>query len=165
MSDDENSEKNFRDEFSDRIQTVDLDELPSLINQMMDRKHDYGTICVALGMAAAATAWAMNKHHQGGVTGFQSGAIAWEFLRHWGALYPRGECGGRFVDFDDLLYPQYASKFTSISESTWEALQKEAAKKLSGKDGSVDNAHSAVVDHWRSITNGVVPFGLSLTRG
>lgn len=160
---DENSEQKLRDEFSERVKSVTVEELPAFIADIMGRNHDYGSVCVALGMAAAATAWACNKHEGacGGVTGFQSGAIAWEFLRHWGALYPKGECGGRFVDFNDLLFPQYGDKFTSISASTWEAVQAEARKRLREADGG-KMISSSVYEHWISVSNGVVPFGLRI---
>ncbi|TIR98845.1 MAG: hypothetical protein E5X19_05400 [Mesorhizobium sp.] len=135
-----------------------LAELPAFIADVMGRQHDYGTICVAIGSIAAATAWACNKHEHGGVTGYQAGAILWEFARAWGAP-SIGKTGARFQNFDDLLYPQYGERFTAVSQRTWDALQAEAAKNLQGK---WDVAHPDVIAHWRSIVDGVVPFGLTI---
>lgn len=154
----ENTEQALRDEFKDKIKNTTLEELPAVISSLIDRQHDYGTICVAMGIAAATTAWAMNKHQNGGISGFQAGAVAWEMLRHWGALYP-GECGGRMLDYNDLLFPQYADKFTAISASTWAEVQKQAAKKLDEADL---HAAESVVAHWRSVAEGNVPFGLTI---
>lgn len=153
----EDTEQALRDAFKDKIQTTTLNELPDLIRSLIDREHDYGTICVAMGIAAATTAWAMNKHENGGITGFQAGAVAWEMLRHWGALYP-GECGGRMLNYDDLLFPQYAHKFTTISETTWAEVRKKAAQNLSDNE----TAARSVAVHWQSIVDGHVPFGLTV---
>lgn len=155
MDEKNNNEQALRDEFKDRVQKTTLDQLPDLIKDLIDRDHDYGSICVAMGIAAATTAWAMNKHKNGGITGFQAGAVAWEMLRHWGALYP-GECGGRMQDFNDLLYPQCADKFQSIPRSALEMAQKVAVKNLEGRDG----AHPSVIAHWESLARGDAPFGL-----
>lgn len=153
-----NTEQALRDEFKDKIKNTTIDELPEVIRSLIEREHDYGTICVAMGIAAATTAWAMDKHENGGITGFQAGAVAWEMLRHWGALYP-GECGGRMLNYDDLLYPQYGDKFTTISAHAWKEVQKKAEKNIEEKEGCAPS----VLAHWRSIVGGNVPFGLSVT--
>lgn len=159
----ESSEKAFRDEFAGRVKTTSLEELPALLTEMIDRPHDYGSICVALGIAAATTAWAMNKHPNAGITGLQAGFVAWEMLRHWGSLYP-GACGGRMQDFDNLLYPAYADKFTTIPKANFEDVQ-EKARDLLKKHGETgaDHVHPDVWAHWNSIASGDVPFGLSLS--
>lgn len=61
-----------------------------------------------------------------------------------------------------MLFPQYESKFEkTISKSIWEHLQKESAKLLKESNGGeVDN----VVNHWRSIVEGKIPFGYSITE-
>lgn len=155
-----NTEQVLRDEFESRIKSTTIADLPAFISEVMDREHDYGSICVAIGLVAATAAWACNKHQQGGITGFQAGAIAWEILRHWGALYP-GECGGRMTDYDNLLYPQMEHRFTKISADTWKLVQEKAAEKLA----TAEYAHQAVRDHWLSIVEGTVPFGLQTEEG
>lgn len=152
-----NTEQAFRDKYAERVKNATLETLPQLISDMVTERHDYGTICLAIGMSAAATAWAVERSPQGGITGFQAGAVAWEFLRHWGSFYP-GECGGRMQDFDHLLYPQYGHRFLSIPTHAWEKVQEKAKANLE----DIEHAHPAVVEHWRSIAAGTVPFGLTV---
>lgn len=123
-----------------------------------DYQHDYGTICHAAAACAIAAAWCINRGPTGGITGFQAGAIFWEFYRYW--LHEDGPA--RLIKYDDLLYPQYEYKFgKTIDKSTWEWVQAEARKKL---DDDGDHAHVNVVRHWRSIVAGRVPFGLSVVE-
>lgn len=149
-------EQALRDEFTPLIKTVTLAELPAFIDKLMNRQHDYGSICVALGLAAAATAWAGDKHKNGGITGFQAGAVFWEFARAWGSP-TIGECGARFVNYDDLLFPQYGERFTAISPDTLKKVQEVALKRLSEKGELV---HPEVRAHWEAIALGQSPFGL-----
>ena len=156
-NDELNTEQVLRAELADQIKTVTLEELPTFIANVMDRDHDYGTICVALGSIAAAAAWACNKHEHGGITGFQAGAVFWEFARAWGSP-SIGETGARFLNYDNLLFPQYAHTFTAISQDTFDRVKAAAAKNLADKEG----AHPDVAAHWRSIVEGNVPFGLGI---
>lgn len=135
-----------------------MDELPAFLNRLMDDYgHDYGTVIHALTAGAVATCWAMNKHEQGGITGFQAGCLMWEFIRRWNK--ESNKCGLRLVDYDDFLYPQYEDRFnTTISPETWEAIQKEAQGKLDENS----SANMAVIEHWESIVAGIVPFGYSI---
>lgn len=132
--------------------------LPEFIRKLIkDYGHDYGTICHACAAAALGAAHAVNHSPTGGITGFQAGAVMWEFIMHWQgwdgpAMLRRGE---------DLLYPQYESKFRTISEDTHKWLQEEAQKHLL-KDG--ETAHEAVRAHWEFIAAGGVPFGLSVEK-
>lgn len=157
MAEEVNIEQALRDEFKERVKDITLEELPAVINDLMDREHDYGSICVALGVLAAATAWACNKHKNGGITGFQAGAVFWEFARAWGS--PQlGETGSRFVNYDNLLYPQYEDSFGTIDRGTLERVRAAAVKKLA--DLNDDMVATQVVEHWRYLANGGVPFGL-----
>lgn len=82
----------------------------------------------------------------------------WDFI--YGLLYTNNECGLRIVDYDDMLYPQYEHKFEkTISPEIWSNIQKQADKKL--KDNT-KHVHPTVIAHWKSIVNGVVPFGYSV---
>ena len=58
---------------------------------------DYGTVCHAIALSAVATAWAANKTAQGGITGFQAGAVMWEFIKNWS--YSSNKTGMRLVDY------------------------------------------------------------------
>jgi len=133
-----------------------IDELLPFINHLInDYEHDYGTICHALAAGAIATASAMNNSEQGGITGFQASAVMWEFIKHWS--HYNGPM--RLVNYEDMLYPQYAYRFEkTISEATWKWLQNKAKKKL---ESSV-KLHPEVKAHMESIMNGKVPFGYAI---
>lgn len=122
--------------------------------------HDYGTICHAVAASAIGAAYAVNSTPQGGITGFQSGAIMWEFIKHWN--HSHNECGLKMLDYDNLLYPQYEYKFAkTISKHTWEQLQKQAADSLvKVENGGI--ASSNVIEHWKSIVAGNIPFGFEI---
>lgn len=118
--------------------------------------HDYGTICHAIAAISVAAACLSNRDKvNGGITGFQAGAIMWEWLHGWGTG-PKNI--GRMLDYEDMLYPQYASKFIQISRRNWAFLQKKAAENLVESP----TANPAVIRHWQSIVDGTVPFGLFL---
>lgn len=124
---------------------------------MCDYQHDYGSVCVAVAACAIAAVYASNKTPQGGITGFQAGFIMFEFARQ--LCYTGNKCGLRMINYDDMLYPQYENKFRqTISKETFEALQEEARKKIE----EYTNAHPAVINHWKSIVDGVVPFGYKI---
>lgn len=100
--------------------------LPKFIESLMnDYKHDYGTVCHAIAIISNAAAHAADHEPQGGITGFQAGAIMFEFMKTWN--YTNNKTGFKVVNFDDFLYPQHGDKFEkTISKHTWEALQKQA---------------------------------------
>ena len=108
----------------------------------------------------------------------------WDFIRNW--QYRDNECGLKIVDYDLMLYPQCEHKFTEKTIGKWqlEALQKKAQKELDriqetveiynrsqakgmekfineeGKDWvDTDFCNIRVLNHWRSIVDGIVPFG------
>lgn len=96
-----------------------------------------------------------------GITGFQAGCLMWEMVKKYG-MYPEGT-PLRIVDFSNLLYPQYASKFNSITPETWSWAQSEAKKKLAEADA--ERWHPNVISHLRSVADGKVPFGLKVVDG
>jgi hypothetical protein len=139
----------------DEAKGMTLEELPSFLDRLQNfYTHDYGTICHAIAASAIATAWAMNKGPQGGITGFQAGAVMWEFIRHWGNL--RGPI--TMMTYEDMLYPQFEHKYKTISQNTFDWMQ-EQAKNLLAEDA---HASREVRKHWQSIVNGVVPFGYTI---
>jgi hypothetical protein len=139
-----------------------LETLPEFIRHLTeDYNHDYGTICHAIAAGSIATAWAINKSPEGGITGFQAGAIMWEFIKHWN--YTGNKLGLRIVNYDDLLYPQYEDRFTNtISRDHWERVQEEANKKLEEVNLEITVADRRVVAHWQSIVDGNLPFGFTI---
>lgn len=149
----------LQDEWYKRAYSMKPDDFPDFFREMTeDYVHDYGTVCHAMAAIGLAAMCAFNNSEgaRGGITGFQAGCVMWEVIRHMN--YEDNKCGLRLLNMDDLLYPQYEHKFCSISSNTWEAVQKEAQKRLSERS----TAHPDVVAHWKSIVNGKIPFGLRI---
>ena len=136
---------------------VTLDNLPAFLRHLTaDYQHDYGTICHAVAISAVAAAKAVNRTDAGGITGFQAGAVFWEFYKRW--LMEDGPA--RLLKYNDMLYPQYAGNFAkTISPDTWAWLQEQAKKNLGNKQAG---AHGKVMAHWQSIADGKVPFGFKV---
>ncbi len=106
-----------------------LEKLPAFITKLVEEyEHDYGTICHAIASGAIATANAIQRSPSGGISGFQAGCVMWEMIKQWGVF---GDGPLRMVDFSDMLYPQYAYKFKSITRHVWETLQAKAKVNLS----------------------------------
>jgi hypothetical protein len=152
-------EDNIQNEWYEEAREMTLEKLPDFLDHLLtDYEHDYGTICHALSAGSVATAWAMNKADQGGITGFQAGFVMWGFIQNWSTQYKDKPL--RLIDFHDMLYPQYEYKFDkTISEDTWKYLQEEAGKLLRENKGVPE-----VRKHWTSVKNGVVPFGHTVKR-
>jgi hypothetical protein len=128
------------------------DELAEFVRGILAYRHDYGTICHAAAAAALAACWTVNADPtQGGITGFQAGAIMWEFIQRWQHL----DGPARLLRLDDMIYPHHIDKFTSIPSSVFERLQKRAAEKLREHP----DAHPENFSHWKRIVDGMVPFG------
>ncbi len=118
-------------------------------------EHDYGTVCHAMAAVAVQAARKFNDGPQGGITGFQAGAVMWEFIKEFMHL----EGPMKLVQYNDMLYPQYFSKFDqTISSDIWKNLQAKAMENLI-KAGNNQSTHPNVIAHWKSIVEGIVPFG------
>jgi len=143
-----------------------LETLPAWLKHLSeDYNHDYGTICHAIASAAYAAARAMDNTPQGGITGFQAGAIMWEFVRLWNGI--EGPC--RLLQYENMLYPQYEDRYgKTISKSTFEWLQKTAKTKLAEvAEARLAGRHEPNPDmlaHWQSIVDGKVPFGYKIVE-
>lgn len=150
-------EMKVHEEWYEEAKKVTLEELPSFINHLVnDYGHDYGTICHALTAGAIATMYAMDKSDCGGITGFQASCIMWLFIRHW--CKTNNKCGMKLIDYDNFLYPQNGEYFDKvINADVFKKLQ-ECAKENLNNVGSTC-VHDKVSAHWRSIVDGVVPFG------
>lgn len=148
-------EMNLHEQWYADAKRQTLETLPAFLQDLASYGHDYGTICHALGAAAVAAANAMNHAPCGGITGFQAGFVMWGFVRHW--KHESNKCGMRLVDYDNMLYPQYESKFVAktITPSVWKAIQEQAQANLDNEY----SAHPDVIAHWKSIVRGKVPFG------
>jgi hypothetical protein len=121
------------------------EELAAYVRALVDRPHDYGTCCHAMSMAAVAAL----RYVAGalGVTGFQASCADMDILRRTRRLE-----WGRIQNFDDLLYPQYRSKFTG-----WPHLLEEHKVELAGRARELlarhDGVHAAdaVRAHWQRL--------------
>lgn len=136
-----------------RKQIETFDDLIAFLAEIKDNyNHGYGEVVRAIGQAITATAFYLGNEI--GITNFQASCIMWDFIRDY--MYPYNKCGMRLIDYDNMLYPQYEYKFDkTISWSTWEDLQEAAIKNLE----DCKCVAPAVVEHWQSIANGIVPFG------
>lgn len=144
-----------QDKWYVEAKTMTADELPAFVNKLINEyRHDYGTICHAIAAAGIAAMWAVEHSDQGGITGFQAGCITWEILRNWQHI----DGPAQIVEYRDMLFPQYDSKFKQISKETWTYLQEEATKSLA----SETLMNPRVREHMQSIVNGVVPFGMAV---
>lgn len=137
-----------------RAREMSLATLPAFLKELSEFEHCYSTIVYALAAGAMAACWAVDREPGGGITGFQGGAVMWEFVQEWGGRKPPLT----LLEGDDLLYPQYEDRFTAIPREAWEWLQAEATKNLAEHT----DAHPDVRAHWQTIVDGTVPFGLKI---
>lgn len=149
-------EKKYKDELYPKARKVKtVEELKTFAKKCSELPQDYGSICVTVAAMAIAGAWCANAFPNGGITGFQAGAIMWEFLGEWNDVkFP-----AKLVEYEEMLYPQYEEKFQkTINKETWKFLQTEASKMLLEDDRGVPS----VREHWLSIQRGEIPFGYTI---
>lgn len=154
-------ELRLQDGWMQTAKEMTLEKLPAFLRMLTEEyQHDYGTIVHAIAAAAVAAATAVNKSPTGGITGFQASFVMWEFIKQWGHM----DGPMRLVQYRNLLFPQHADQFQHrISAETWEWVRKEAAKQIAEHlAGPKSHVHPDVLAHWESITNGTVPFGLTV---
>ena len=111
------------------------------------------------GAPAAAIAAARtvdSDPSQGGITGFQASMIMWCFVQNWMGWENQPL---QLQRFENMLYPQYEQKFRSITKDTHDWLIEQAKKKLAETEHPVAQA---VVEHWKKIDEGWVPFGFAV---
>ena len=177
-------EMRIHDEWYKESINITLETLPEFLRKLSeDYRHDYGTICYAISAAALAAARAMDKSPQGGITGFQASCIMWGFIKEWTGLKNEPL---KFIQFKDMLYPQNAIDFISISQDVWKWLQKTATEELRkilifkrfGKKEIIFRRFNmsrkncaclrettlSVFSHWKNIVNGNIPFGFIINR-
>lgn len=71
----------------------------------------------------------------------------------WG----ESEIGRKVINFDNMLYPQYADRFEkTISPKTWKNLQEIAKEKMKEP---VEHFHPDIRRHILKIAAGEIPFG------
>ena len=152
------NEFELKDKLKDERKNIDtFDDLINFLRNIKDNYNcGYGEAPRAIAQASLAVAWYLADEF--GITGFQASLVMWDFIKDW--LFSSNECGMRLVDYDNMLYPQYEDKFQkTIAPDTFDALQNKA-KRLIETDG--DHAHPAVIEHWKSIAAGNIPFGYTI---
>lgn len=133
----------------------------NFIKRISKLEHSYDSIVHAVAASAVKAAWQMNDTPQGGITGFQAGAVMWEFIRRW--MHFEGPL--KLITYRNMLYPQYKNEFNkTISKETWKYLQTEAQNNLNKVTKGKLNASPNVIAHWESIVNGKVPFGYKVNE-
>ena len=93
-----------------------------------------------------------------GLTAYEQDVALREIAKHFSNK--TNKSGVKLIDYDEMLYPQYDYKFTTIPMSTTENL-KEQAKNLLLQS---EYANIDVKKRWEDIANGNIPFGLKPTR-
>lgn len=143
-----------------REQTVDT--IADFIRDTMDgRNQTYSSVVTSITACAIAAAAAADKMPQGGITGFQAGYVMWQFIREWN--HTDNKTGMRLVDYDNMLYPQYADQFDKvISPRIMENLQTEIKKRMEENKKNGYSLHQSIQSHWESILDGKAPFGYTV---
>ena len=129
-----------------------LDELNKIINDLAERKHDYGTAVYGMSIASVATFYYMS--HKLGVTGFQASCADLDNLKRT----RRYKNGFHIINYENLMFPQFLNNehFPSVDDlikENKEMLKKEAKKKLeeNEKEKAI-KAHPAVIAHWKKLS-------------
>ena len=153
MSKDMSNEELFalRDAWYSEAEKQTVETLPAFIKMLNEYSHNYDTVIYATNAAALAASWVMSKYH--GITGFQSSAVMWEYIQNWG-------CGCKnkplcLIKYEEMLYPMFDYKFTTIDKRTWDWIRKQARENLC----EITYADESVKARWQSIIDGKVPFG------
>lgn len=151
----ETEEYKISKEWHERAKNITLETLSEFLKELCEYPHNYNTIVSAIGAGAVATCWAMNGTENGGITGFQASCVMWDFIANW----MQYKIPMTLVKYEDMLYPQYDYKFSkTINKDTFAWLQEQAEKNL--KESKFASPY--VIAHWKSITDGEVPFGYKL---
>ena len=138
---------------ADNVRT--MEDFISLFTELSkDIDHDYGSVVDAMSAITIAAAWLFNRSEVGGLTGFQASCVPLQFAKHW----LRIEGPFHIQKYSDMLYPQNTRGFLALSRDTWKWLQDKADENLR----TTKNAHPDVMEHWKSIVDGTVPFGYTL---
>ena len=139
----------------------EIKNFDSLIEFLKDVKENYNTgygeAPRAMAQACLAVGDFLAKDF--GITGFQASFVMWDFILDW--RYKNNKCGLCMVNFDDMLYPQYGYKFAkTISAERFEKIKEQAKENLEKNKC----AHPDVIKHWKSIVNGEIPFGFTISE-
>jgi len=163
LSDGSEEFKTIKEQWEKEAKEMTLEALPKFLKRLTEEyRHDYGTICSAMAVGAVATAYAVNKTPQGGITGFQAGAVMWDFISGW--LFKDNKIGLTLINYDDLLYPQYEDSCNTISSEIWKNLQKEAKKEIEKADKAYKKYLLAVSEYEENMSIFIKKYPDYLTR-
>jgi hypothetical protein len=154
-------ELEFRKKYEGREKVKTIKEFAELLEEAEKDANDYGSIvaCCSLMMNAAFSL--VNSGPSGGITGFQAGCLMWEMVQRYGMFGDKPIL--RITNYKDLLYPQYADKFGTISRDSWESVQTHAKAEYERlKDDQFCSPR--VLAHMRAVADGEVPFGLRVVE-
>lgn len=87
----------------------------------------------------------------------KAGDIMWNFIRHWLPEFAYAPI--RMLIYEDLLFPQFERNFKTITKDIQEWVKKQAEHNLKTHG---DKAAPELVEHWRKIINGYIPYDLEL---
>lgn len=122
----------------------DFEKLCEFLKLCETYDDNYSGVTVATGQAALAVMEYFA--HIFGLTSFQASFVNVEILRGW--TYSDSKTSLKIVNYDDMLYPQYAYRFDkTITPSTWEVIQKEARKSLDELGNFGHKVHPSVASH------------------
>lgn len=134
----------------------DVKDIPGLndfIIEIIESNQDYGTIvygCVASMIAAFNV---VNRSKAGGITGFQAGCVGREIMQKFLLI----KSPYKIVEYEKMLFPQYAKEFQkTIPKEVWDDLKKKAKEKVLKHS---DFCSPDVLYHWKKVSEGWVPFG------
>ncbi len=135
------------------------DELAQFVTKLTtEYEHDYGTIVRAVTAAMLAGFSVVDKSPQGGITGFQAGFIGWDMVKEFMSI----QGAAKILDYDNLLYPQYADKFEkTLTAEIWGVTQQKAKDNLAESN---EHTNHNVISHWESIAAGELPFGFVIKQ-
>ena len=140
------------DEWYEQARKQTQSTIGEFIKDLLSKEHTYDSIIHAAAASAIAGIRAINSDEsQGGITGFQIGAIQAEFIAHLGVT----EIPARIQEFRRMLYPSGKYRFIGIDQRAWDWVQHEAATML--MSGPTDEK---LADHLRNIVSGIPPWGM-----
>jgi len=88
----------------------------------------------------------------------RSGETMWTFIRSWLPEFAVSPL--RMLIYEDLLYPEFARNFKTISQDILVWLQATAKNHLE----RYKDASTALKVHWQSIVDGKIPYNLMLEK-
>ncbi len=135
----------------------ELQDFEKLKPEDADMGWSYGCVVNAMAAFGVAAMHAFDKGQVGGITGYQASWVMWGVIQGW---MQYGDQPLKLLKYEEMLYPQYEYNFNTISTDNWTWLQEQAKLNLQDKQGL---ACQDVIDHWQSIVEGNVPFGLKVS--